>query len=232
MIRLGITGTDTGVGKTVVTSALTAWLRHCDYDAVAMKPIETGMHASDGEILRGASDDTATLDEIAPIRFSEPLAPAVAAKKSGAPIDINKLDRAFEHLVDNRDAILVEGAGGIVAPIDRRMSYAGLFRRWELPVIIIAANKLGTINHTLLTTAAARGAGLEVLAIVLNDLPPTFDDLSRASNRESLQDLIEDVPVVSFPTVENPRDISQLVRALESSGLGKLILDRDTHTDA
>ncbi len=231
MIRLGVTGTDTGVGKTAVTAALTAWLRHSDRNAVAMKPIETGMHTADSELLKSAGGDTATLDEIAPVRFPQPLAPAIAAKISGAPIEIEKLDRAFDHLAQGRDAILVEGAGGIVAPIDKRMSYAGLFRRWDLRVIIVAANRLGTINHTLLTTAAARGAGLEVLAIVLNDLPPTFDDLSRASNRESLQELIEDVPVVSFPTVENPRDISQLVRALESSGLGTLILDRDAHTD-
>ena len=226
MIRLGITGTDTGVGKTVITAGLTAWLRKQGLNAVGMKPIETGGSANDAEMLRAASDNSATVDEIAPIRFALPLAPAVAARFAGSPIDVYKLDERFAALSRGRDAILVEGAGGIVVPVHGRLSYAGLFRRWDLGLIIVAQNRLGVINHTVLTATAARFAGLELVAIVLNDTPTSVEDPSRASNRDAIEELIEDVPVLSFPAVTNPRDISNLASCVESSGLGVLVLDR------
>ena len=226
MIRLGITGTDTGVGKTVITAGLTAWLRRKGLNAVAMKPVETGGTTGDAEMLREASGNAASLDEIAPVRFKLPLAPAVAARMAGTPIDIDRLDRQFATLSKGRDAILVEGAGGLVVPLLGRMSYAGLFRRWDLGVIIVAQNRLGVINHTVLTATAARNAGLEIAAIILNNIPSASDDPSRASNREMIEELIDDAPVLSFPTVANPRDILQLASCVESTGLGVLILDR------
>jgi dethiobiotin synthetase len=226
VIRLGITGTDTGVGKTVITAGLTAWLRQQGLNAVAMKPVETGGTAEDAVVLREASGNSATLDDIAPIRFDLPLAPAVAARFAGSPIDVNQLDKQFADLAKDRDAILVEGAGGILVPLQGRMSYAGLFRRWDLRLVIVAQNRLGVINHTVLTATAARNAGLEIAAIVVNDVPTAAEDPSRASNRDMIEELIDDVPVLSFPTVANPRDISLLASCVESTGLGALILDR------
>lgn len=227
MIRLGITGTDTSVGKTVVSAALTAWMRQKKMNVVAMKPIETGGSADDAELLHQVGERSATIEEVCPFRFSDPLAPLVAARRVGRSIEASGLDERFAAISRGRDGVIVEGAGGLLVPISVKLSYATLFQRWNLDLIIVAANRLGVINHTLLTAGAARTAGVPILSIVLNDIPAvSADDVSRESNRATIQELLGEIPIISFPTVPNPRDISSLANAAESSGLGRLVLEK------
>lgn len=228
MIRLGVTGTDTGVGKTVIAAGITAWLRARGLNAAAMKPIETG-GGSDAEILRSAAGSRDELAAIAPVRFSDPLAPAVAARLSGTPVSLESLDRDFQSLALGRDAIVVEGAGGLLVPITDSFSYADLIRRWELPTLIVAPNRLGMINHTLLTVAAARAADLRIAAIVVNEIPGHEDDFSRASNAGVIAESLRDLKIISFPIVANAGDISRIAACVESSGLGALILGLAAH---
>lgn len=228
MIRLGVTGTDTGVGKTVVTAALTAWMREQHLNVVAMKPIETGGDSTgDAALLHEASGGSATMEETCPFRFPDPLAPFVAARKAGRTVGARELDDRFAAISKDRDGVVVEGAGGMMVPISSELSYATLFKRWNMDLLIVAPNRLGVINHALLTVGAARTAGVPICGIVLNDIPgvpPT--DVSRQSNRDIIQELAGEVPVFSFPTLAAPRDISILAASAESSGIGRLVLDR------
>ncbi len=163
MIRLGVTGTDTGVGKTVIASALVALLRARGLRVAAMKPIETGVvpgAPSDAARLRTAAGGEDPPGDVCPISYAEPLAPLVAATRAGRPVDLSVLDAAFARLAAGRDAIIVEGAGGLRVPLTQQVSFAELFARWRLGVVIVAANRLGAINHVLLTVDAARAAQL------------------------------------------------------------------------
>ena len=190
MIRIGVTGTDTGVGKTVVTCALAAAFRRRGLRVAAMKPVESGAAFDDpdrdGSRLRRAAGDDRPLSITAPITFPDAVAPLVAARRAGRPIDLDRLDAAIRDASRDRDALLVEGAGGLLVPLTEHVSYDALFARWRLDLVIVAANRLGVINHVRLTLAAARAAGLNVSAVVLNEL--TTNPLDPVDRRQRAGD--------------------------------------------
>ena len=173
---LAVTGTDTEIGKTVITMALAVRARALGLRVAAMKPIESGMASransdlSDAERLARAAGADDDLDMVGPIVLDEPLAPMMAALRSGVTIDLTVLDRARNALATDRDLLLVEGAGGILAPITRDYSFANLFKRWDADVIVVAGNRLGVLNHTLLTVRVAESEGLTVRAVILTDI--------------------------------------------------------------
>ncbi len=165
-----ITGTDTGVGKTHVTALLLAELCRCGLDAAAFKPIACGAGGRyDAEIYRRILRDKIPLDVLNPVYLRHPLAPRVAAKLERHHIDLRSVRRAYSQLTADHSPILVEGAGGLLVPIQRNYFVADLARELNLPVIIVARLGLGTINHTLLTVRQARACGLKVAGIILND---------------------------------------------------------------
>jgi dethiobiotin synthetase len=220
-LRIGVTGTDTAVGKTVVAVGIALILRQL-YDSVAtLKPIEAGVPSVDAELLSRATFPPMTLEEVRPVLIEEPLAPMVAAARARTAVEITHLHRAFDRL-SSAGAVVVEGAGGLLVPITAELSFARLFARWNLELIIVAANRLGAINHTLLTVLGARDAGLTIRGIVLNELTAQPADLSAESNLEALRTLLPDLRIVSFPWVSDPRDISAIGEAAERSGLGSL----------
>ncbi len=218
MIAIGVTGTDTGVGKTVVSCALAAGLAGHGARVGVMKPVETGIVADNDQrdarrLARAArSNDAASL--ICPYTFSAPLAPMLAARQVGATIDQGVLDQAFHEVASGRDVIIVEGAGGLLVPITRQCDFATLFGRWELGLVIVAANRLGVVNHVLLTLHAARTAALNVAAIVLNPAAgPVPPDESASTNAALLSELVDEVPVLQFPWVDEVDDHQLLARA-------------------
>jgi len=173
---LFITGTDTGVGKTYVATGLSAALRRAGVDVGVMKPAESGCRMgagalvpADARALLRASGARDPLDLVNPYRFSEPLAPAVAAKRAGIRISIARIMKAFHDLAQRHDRLIVEGAGGILVPLAGRLTYLDLAERLHLPVLIVARPNLGTINHTLLTVLAVRSRNLPIAGIVIND---------------------------------------------------------------
>jgi dethiobiotin synthetase len=222
-MRLGITGTDTGVGKTVIASAAVAWLRNRQLHVAAMKPIETGEALLDAKLLQRASGSIDSIDDICPVHFQEPVAPLTASYKSGTAVNLSLLDEAYSRLAAGRDAIIVEGAGGLLVPITREISFATLFKRWNLTLLIVAANRLGVLNHTLLTLRVARSLGIGVRGIVLNNVPLESPDASVDSNLEVLRQLVPDVPLIAFPRIEESLDLTRLCDVAESSGLGALL---------
>lgn len=223
MIALGVTGTDTGVGKTVVSAALAAAYVKNGARVGVMKPVETGVTREstdhDGARLAkaaGSRDDTSL---ITPYTFPDALAPLGAARRIGATIDVGRLDGAFRSISRDRDVVIVEGAGGLLVPVTDEHAFDTLFLRWKLGVVLVAANRLGVINHVRLTMRAARASGLNVRVVVLNDTGSGDADASTSSNETLLHELIPDVRLLRFPWIPDPCDHQALAAVAERSGL-------------
>ncbi|MGI8548486.1 MAG: dethiobiotin synthase [Gemmatimonadaceae bacterium] len=218
MTRLAITGTDTGVGKTVVACAIIAAMRAAGARVAPMKPVESG-GSTDAEQLRAASGIGYAMHLVRPFAFEEPLAPLVAARRARTHVDISVLDRAFADLSAMSDVVIVEGAGGLLVPITETENFATLFQRWNLPLVIVAANRLGALNHALLTVDAALAHGIDVRAVVLNSISNERPGTAERTNQAVLKELLRTVPVVSFPHTDRPGDhahLAMLARELSS----------------
>jgi dethiobiotin synthetase len=190
-----ITGTDTGVGKTFFACKLAAHLLESGYRVGVMKPAESGcaegqagLFAEDATLLKQASDSQDPLGKICPYQFREPLAPSVAAQRQGITLEIDRLMDIYDEISSGHDITLVEGAGGLMVPLLPSYTYADLARVLKLPVIVIAANRLGMINHLLLTLEHARCKGLSILGYVLNRLE-SGASLAAETNLEALSTL-------------------------------------------
>jgi len=166
-----VTGTDTGVGKTLVACALLRALRSRGIDAGAMKPIETGVGPSgpaDAVALRLAAGERDPLADVCPQPFALAAAPSAAARAEGRALDLAAIDAAYARLRARRSFLVVEGAGGLLVPIAAELSMADLALRFALPLLVVARAALGTINHTRLTLDAARARGLAVAGVVIS----------------------------------------------------------------
>ena len=192
-----ISGTDTSVGKTYFTTALLTQLRAHGVDAVGFKPICCG-DRGDSEAIHAATGGVATLDEINPVWLRPPAAPYTASIIEERTIDLAQIRAAFAKLREKHACIIVEGAGGWLVPIRRDFSVADLAAEFALPVIVLVENRLGCLNHALLTTESIRSRGLECAGYVLNHglAVPTNDPLEAAAravatntNRAVLEDV-------------------------------------------
>ena len=192
---LFVTGTDTGVGKTVVSRLLISGLRQRGVTVGVVKPVETGcLLGADGELI--AADATAlwqangqslALEDVVPYRFVTPIAPAVAAMKEDRQIDFDFLADHIQRLSSECELLIVEGAGGLLVPLDEARTFADLAQHLEMTVLLVVASRLGCINHAALTLEVFRHRGLDVLGYVLNEgLGGEPSDESRASNRLSV----------------------------------------------
>jgi dethiobiotin synthetase len=194
MKGLFVTGTDTGVGKTWVTTALITRLRSKGINAAGMKPVECGGNDDAKAIWAacGGVDSGLTLQEVNPLSFPDPLSPAAARGK--IPVDLEAIRAAYDKLADRFVCVVVEGAGGWLVPIDRDRTMADLAKRLDLPVLIVAANRLGVLNHALLTVDAIKNAGLACAGIFLNH-PGENPDLSSQSNASVLLDHLPETAI-------------------------------------
>lgn len=174
---LFVTGTDTGVGKTIVTAALARALRLRGVNVGVMKPVTSGCREQDGELI---SDDAELLawaagfncdEDVAPYRLREPIAPADAAKIDGVRVDFGRIAECYRRLAARYEFVLVEGAGGLMVPLNGGMLVADLARHLGLPLLVVARPGLGTINHTVLTCFAATQMELEVRGVIVNRYP-------------------------------------------------------------
>jgi dethiobiotin synthetase len=204
-----ITGTDTGVGKTAISAGLSAFLflqKHLNVGV--MKPFESGLPrtgrsepTSDARSLKEASGSNDALSEISPYTFEAPLSPEAAARKENVIIDIDMVKRTFEQLLKRHDVLIVEGAGGVLAPIKKGFFYADLMKSWNIPAIIVSRLGLGTINHTLLTNAYLRSMEIPVLGVVLNDTEGV-KDIASETNPDALREYLN-VPLFGvFPYIK------------------------------
>lgn len=181
-----ITGTDTGVGKTVVAAAIARYLRDRGVKVGVMKPVTSGgveiagkLMSEDAELLKRSSGCKAADRDVAPYVFRAPLAPSEAASLEGAVVEYTRIRDAYERISAAHDFIIVEGAGGLLVPLAPDLLVADLAVRLELPLLIVARPGLGTVNHTLMTCECALARGIRVLGIVVNgmaDLPDAAEE--------------------------------------------------------
>jgi dethiobiotin synthetase len=190
-----ITGTDTAVGKTRVAAMLVRALKAADVDAVGFKPICCGGR-EDAEELAAASGGGITVDDVNPVWLRPPVAPYTAAMIEGRPVDLALARKTFLRLQTEHTAVIVEGCGGWLVPVTKDFSMADLAVEFALPVLVVAANRLGVINHTLLTVAAIKARGVFCAGVLLNHVqPPSANDASVVTNLAVLEELL-DVPVL------------------------------------
>ena len=247
-----VTGTDTGVGKTVVACALAAWCRRHHIDVGVMKPVATGGRrlfeqgrrrwvSEDAVHLAGAagSDDPWSL--VNPVCYREPLAPWTASLRARRPIRLDAIRAAFLSISSRHDVLIVEGVGGLLVPLTAHATVGDLAKQLRLPLLIVARSGVGTLNHTLLSLQCARRIGLEVLGVVLNQTQSLSKDrmarVAQATNLLVLKRLAH-VPVLGpVPclgrAVHGPRSVAALADWVEEHLAGRWLttVNQDHHGD-
>lgn len=195
-MRLLVSGTDTGVGKSVVAAALARALRARGRRVGVFKPAETGVpeqarpgDASDAARLHEAAGSDQPFESVWMYRFAQPLAPLVAARRCGRSIALDDITRRIAELAGVYQDVLVEGAGGLAVPLTDSADFAELAARAGMGLLIVARAGLGTLNHTVLTVRYARLRGLRIAGLVVNGFLPDSDDPSMQSNPAMLEEL-------------------------------------------
>lgn len=179
-----VTGTDTEVGKTYISSALVRFFTNQGLRAVGMKPVASGCELSEHGIWAGqmVNDDVLALYEagnvkpaleiINPYHFRPAIAPHIAAAQVGVKIDLDLIQRHYQTLAEMADVVVVEGAGGFLVPLGDAQSLADLAVQLQLPIILVVGMRLGCINHALLTVEAIKARGLKLAGWVANQIDP------------------------------------------------------------
>jgi dethiobiotin synthetase len=216
-----ITGTDTGVGKTIISAALIKIARNLGLSTCGMKPIETGCKTalssqpsasgnnkntlipSDGIFLKDITDVNESIDLITPVRFENPLAPLPASEIEKRPVDIKRIKKAYAELSRKYDILIVEGIGGLLVPITKNYFVLDLAKAFGLPLIIVARPGLGTINHTILTVTSAINEGIDVAGVIINYTCPPEGTLAEDTNPGVIKKIIP-IPIIGiFPYLKN-----------------------------
>jgi dethiobiotin synthetase len=221
---LFVTGTDTGVGKTIVTAGLVRLARRRGLRALGVKPVETGcalragsLYPEDGAFLVAASENALTLDDVTPFRFSLPASPARAAAMEGRKLTVTDLVEHVIALQEDSDLLVVEGAGGLMVPIQENLMMIDLVERLGYPVLLVARTRLGTVNHTLLSVTALRARNIQVAGIVLSCSFPETGPEEEYTPRDIAR-LVGDIPVLVLPffNAEESKDPDRIADVMES----------------
>ena len=200
-----ILGTDTGVGKTVISGAIARLLLSQKVDVGVMKPIETGCRRqggklipADGTYLKAAARSSDPIESITPCAYKAPLAPYAASFLENKKIRLETIFRAYDRLRRQHSFLIIEGVGGLMVPLTRNLDLLDLILHFDLPVLLVARSGLGTLNHTLLTLRYGSEHHLRFIGVVLNQTSPKKGPADQ-SNPEILSGRIS-VPLVGcFP---------------------------------
>jgi dethiobiotin synthetase len=220
MKGLLVTGTDTGVGKTEVACGLLRAWRAAGRDVAAMKPAQSGVspdEPSDAERLAEAAGTGDPSELVCPYSFAAPLAPGVAARLAGTPIELERILAAARTLAARHEALLVEGAGGLLVPLTARETYADLAVALGFPVLVVARSGLGTVNHTALTVEALRARNLQVAGIVLNAASAARDP-SEPHNASEIERLTGIAPLGAIShcgPIDRDRQIAEIAARVQ-----------------
>lgn len=201
-----VTGTDTGIGKTLVAAALAHHFTARGLRVGVMKPVETGVEDTgalgpDAALLQWAAESADAPQSISPYRFRQPLSPHQAASLDGGRISIEEIERAYQDVCKDKELVLVEGAGGLMVPLNGGYLMADLALQLKLSTLVVTHPRLGTINHTLLTTFAARAMELPLSGFIINRMPasPNLAEEQAAHNLSAMAsaDLLGVLPEVT-----------------------------------
>ena len=182
MDRVFVTGTDTGVGKTVASAALLHAFRARGLRAVGMKPVASGCTSTpdgwrndDALALQAASDPVPPYEDLNPYALPAPLAPEIAARDAGVDVQLGVLLSAFERLHPLADLVLVEGVGGWAAPLTATLDQRHLVQELRLPVVLVVGMRLGCINHARLSARAIQDDGARLVGWIANEVDPDME---------------------------------------------------------
>ncbi len=201
-----ITGTDTGVGKTVIAAAIVRALKNRGLSVGVMKPVETGcgrrgegLYPADGAFLKYMAETETPLTEITPYRFETPVAPLTASEIEGGAVSADEILEGYERMAGEHDFMVVEGVGGLMVPLSEDFLVSDLIRLLDLPVVVVARNTLGVINHTLLTVRAAENEGIPLSGVVINHTRRPEGDVAEETNPGVLERLLAPPVIGVFP---------------------------------
>jgi len=220
-----IAATDTETGKTVLTSALAAYLQlYRPHESLGIfKPIQTG--TGDCELYQQLFDLQQTPEEITPLRFQMPLAPPIAAEKEGRMVDLGVVWQAFNSLRQQRQWVLVEALGGLGSPVTHELTVADLARDWRLRVVLVVSVKLGAIAQAVANVALARQSGVHVVGIVLNCVTSCSEDEIKDWTPVELIESLTNVPILgTIPHLSDPTDCSKLAQVASNLEIERLLL--------
>jgi dethiobiotin synthetase len=216
-----ITGTDTGVGKTIAAAAIARLLHDRGVNVAVMKPVTSGCAQRDGELVSADAEllawgaRLAGIDaDTAPYLLRQPLAPSEAAARDGVRIDFAHIRDSYTRLAARHDFVVVEGAGGLMVPLAGGLLIADLVNALQLPLLVVARPDLGTVNHTLLTCFAAKQLGISVTGVVINNYPEQPGNAEQSAPH--LIASLAGAPVLGiFPHIEGD-DLREIVAELAS----------------
>lgn len=217
-----ITGTDTGVGKTVITGLLARYLLDRGYSVITQKWVQTGAKAFPPDISshlrlmkRPRSHIKDYLSHVSSYSFGFASSPHLAANLEGKKIKIEKIKRSYRFLSKKFDFVIVEGVGGALVPFNEKKLVIDAAKELRLPVLIVADNKLGAINHSLLTIEAIKNRDIEILGIIFNTRTPKANSIIWKDNPGIVKRLTGAVVLGSLP---NLKDKDKLYRAFVPIG--------------
>lgn len=224
-----VTGTDTGVGKTLVAGLLARYLREHGCRAITQKWVQTGIRDDPSDIathlsLMGAEPEAIQEyeEDVTPYAFDLAASPHLAAAHENTRIDPRRIIASFRKLSEAFDAVVVEGAGGIMVPLNDKTLLVDVVTALALPVVVVAANKLGAINHTLLTVEALQTRNIEVLGIVFNTLDRQQDETVLRDNPEIVKTFAR-VPILGqLPWSKDPKTLYSSFEPIAQKILGGL----------
>jgi dethiobiotin synthetase len=201
-VSLFLTGTGTGVGKTFVAIELLHWLSSHGIRAAGMKPICCG-DREDVRRLLAASAEGISIEELNPVWLQSPVAPSVAAQIEQVEIDLGKIRNCFRNLSERFDTVIVEGVGGWLVPITADLFVGDFAKQLDLPVAIVAENRLGCLNHILLTLESVQRRGLVCAGVILNSANGPRD-LAQSTNETELRRLLAGINLVVIDEKTEP----------------------------
>ena len=221
---LFVTGTDTGIGKTLVAGGIARILKDRGLTVGVFKPVASGCNYEaeglvngDAHFLRNCSHCDFELSVISPVGYVTPAAPAVCEQIENRAVDFGRIAEAYRKICNVSDIVIVEGIGGVRVPISEGVDVLDMARAFDMPVVIVTRPDLGTINHTLLTIDAVRGAGLQVAGVVISG----YDAINASIAEETVADVIAewgDVEVLSIVPLDEESNV-------EDGRLGELAVE-------
>lgn len=224
MNTLLITGTDTEVGKTVLTTALAAyWQKYQPAKSLGiMKPIQAGI--GDRELYTQLFSLNQSPAEITPLYFEAPLAPPIAAAKEGREVDLGVVWQTLSKLQSSHDLVLVEALGGLGSPVSEEFTVADIAAHWRLPALLVVPVRLGAIAQTVANVALARLSRVDLKGIVLNCVQPRSDaEIADWIQIELIQSLTNTPVLGCLPYLDNPTDLDKLAFSAANLDLERLI---------
>ncbi|HEY9874047.1 MAG TPA: dethiobiotin synthase [Candidatus Obscuribacterales bacterium] len=224
MNALLITGTDTEIGKTVLTTALAAyWQTYFpNRNLGIMKPIQAG--TGDRELYTQLFSLNQSPEEITPLYFQAPLAPPLAAEREGRLVELALAWQAFDTLRRHRDWVLVESLGGLGSPVTHEITVADLAGDWRLPTVLVVPVRLGAIAQAVANVALARQAHVSLKGIVLNCFQPRSDQEIADWAPVDLIESLTNIPVLGcLPYLDNPADLTTLAKVASNLDIERLM---------